>query len=134
MKRAASAPCIAAGLLPGKRAASARWRRVVVLAGAGLLASCVSALAADAAAPQPLHLLGIPVDFILFGATLLGVAVLHHHTLRVALAGLAAIVAYKFAFTSFQVGKAAAVALVMSFFGLIASVVYVRMSRASLER
>jgi raffinose/stachyose/melibiose transport system permease protein len=42
--------------------------------------------------------------------------------------------AYKFAFTSFQVGKAAAVALVMSFFGLVASVVYVRMSRASLER
>ena len=41
--------------------------------------------------------------------------------------------AYKFAFTSFQVGKAAAVALVMSFFGLIAAIVYVRMSRASLE-
>ncbi|SCM76335.1 Sugar-binding transport system permease protein [uncultured Pleomorphomonas sp.] len=41
--------------------------------------------------------------------------------------------AYKFAFTSFQVGKAAAVALVMCFFGLIASVVYVRISRASLE-
>lgn len=40
--------------------------------------------------------------------------------------------AYKFAFTSFQVGKAAAVALVMSFFGLIASIVYVHMSRASL--
>jgi raffinose/stachyose/melibiose transport system permease protein len=42
--------------------------------------------------------------------------------------------AYAFAFTSFQVGKAAAVALVMSFFGLLASLVYVRMSRASLER
>src|SRR5262245_10618333 len=42
--------------------------------------------------------------------------------------------AYAFAFTSFQVGKAAAVALVMSFFGLIASLVYVRRSRASLER
>lgn len=41
--------------------------------------------------------------------------------------------AYKFAFTSFQVGKAAAVALVMSFFGLVAAIVYVRMSRASLE-
>jgi raffinose/stachyose/melibiose transport system permease protein len=42
--------------------------------------------------------------------------------------------AYKFAFTSFQVGKAAAVALVMSFFGLLASIAYVWMSRASLER
>ena len=42
--------------------------------------------------------------------------------------------AYKFAFTSFQVGKAAAVALVMSFFGLLASIAYVAMSRSSLER
>lgn len=41
--------------------------------------------------------------------------------------------AYKFAFTSFQVGKAAAVALVMSFFGLIASIVYVWISRSSLD-
>ena len=41
--------------------------------------------------------------------------------------------AYKFAFTSFQVGKAAAVAMVMSFFGLLASLVYVRLSKSSLE-
>jgi len=41
--------------------------------------------------------------------------------------------AYAFAFTSFQVGKAATVALVMSFFGLVASIVYVRLSRAELE-
>ncbi|MEF2071984.1 carbohydrate ABC transporter permease [Consotaella aegiceratis] len=41
--------------------------------------------------------------------------------------------AYKFAFTSFQVGKAAAVALVMSFFGLLASLAYVRLSRSSIE-
>lgn len=41
--------------------------------------------------------------------------------------------AYKFAFTGFQVGKAAAVALVMSLLGLVASIVYVRLSRASLE-
>jgi raffinose/stachyose/melibiose transport system permease protein len=41
--------------------------------------------------------------------------------------------AYKFAFTSFQVGKAAAVALVMSFFGLLASIAYVAMSRSSIE-
>jgi len=35
----------------------------------------------------------------LFALPLLGVAVLHHHTLGVALAGLAAIVVYKLAFT-----------------------------------
>jgi raffinose/stachyose/melibiose transport system permease protein len=41
--------------------------------------------------------------------------------------------AYSFAFTSFQVGKAATVALVMSFFGLIASVVYVWISRSGFD-
>src|SRR6476661_1665274 len=53
---------------------------------------------------EPLYLLGIPVDFILFALTLLGVAVLHHHTLQVALTGLAAIVAYKLVFTGFKFG------------------------------
>jgi len=53
---------------------------------------------------EPLYLLGIPVDFILFALTLLGVAVLHHYTLQVALAGLAAIVAYKLVFTGFKFG------------------------------
>src|SRR6185436_12617855 len=38
------------------------------------------------------------------GVTLLGVALFHHHTLRVALIGLAAIVAYKVAFTGFKTG------------------------------
>jgi Na+/H+ antiporter NhaD/arsenite permease-like protein len=47
---------------------------------------------------------GIPVDFILFGLTLLGVALFHHHTLPVALGGLAAIIAYKLAFTGFKPG------------------------------
>jgi transposase len=35
----------------------------------------------------PILILGIPVDFILFGLTLLGVALFHHHTLPIALAG-----------------------------------------------
>jgi Na+/H+ antiporter NhaD/arsenite permease-like protein len=63
------------------------------------------ALAATAASgPEPLYLLGIPVDFILFALTLIGVAVLHHHTLPVALTGLAAITAYKVIFTGFKFG------------------------------
>jgi Na+/H+ antiporter NhaD/arsenite permease-like protein len=79
----------------------------MALAGALLAASCASALAADPASPPaaPLYFLGIPVDFILFGLTLLGVALFHHHTLRVALVGLAAIVAYKLAFTGFKLGS-----------------------------
>jgi Na+/H+ antiporter NhaD/arsenite permease-like protein len=36
-----------------------------------------------------------PVEFLLFGLTLLGVAVFHRHTLGIALAGLAAITAFK---------------------------------------
>jgi Na+/H+ antiporter NhaD/arsenite permease-like protein len=47
---------------------------------------------------------GIPIDFILFALTLLGVALFHHHTLPVALAGLAAISAYKIVFTGFKYG------------------------------
>jgi Na+/H+ antiporter NhaD/arsenite permease-like protein len=44
---------------------------------------------------------GIPIDFLLFGMTLIGVALLHRHTLYVALAGLGAIAAYKLVFTGF---------------------------------
>ena len=44
---------------------------------------------------------GVPVEFFLFAATLAGVAVFHHHTLRVALIGLAVITGYKLAFSSF---------------------------------
>jgi Na+/H+ antiporter NhaD/arsenite permease-like protein len=47
---------------------------------------------------------GVPVDFVLFAITLLGVALFHHHTLRVALTGLAAIVVYKLVFTGFKTG------------------------------
>jgi Na+/H+ antiporter NhaD/arsenite permease-like protein len=53
---------------------------------------------------EPLYLIGVPVDFILFGLTLLGVALFHHKTLQVALAGLAAITLYKLAFTGFKYG------------------------------
>jgi Na+/H+ antiporter NhaD/arsenite permease-like protein len=47
---------------------------------------------------------GIPIEFVLFALTLLGVAIFHHHTLRVALTGLAAIVFYKLVFTGFKTG------------------------------
>lgn len=45
---------------------------------------------------------GIPVDFILFASTLLGVALYHHHTLAVALTGLATITLYKLGFSDFH--------------------------------
>ena len=45
---------------------------------------------------------GIPLDFFLFGFTLLGVALFHHHTLKVALIGLAVITFYKLGFADFS--------------------------------
>src|SRR5690349_20259170 len=75
---------------------------------ATLLSSCVLMLAAAApcaAATAPLMLLGIPIDFVLFGITLAGVAIFHRHTLPVALTGLGAIVAYKLTFAGFKFGS-----------------------------
>jgi hypothetical protein len=37
----------------------------------------------------------IPIDFVLFAVPLLGVALFHHHTVRVAVGGLAVIALYK---------------------------------------
>ena len=69
------------------------WSGLPALRLAGIMLGLLvaSALPAVAAAPgassEPLYLFGIPVDFILFALTLLGVALFHHHTLYVALAG-----------------------------------------------
>lgn len=68
-----------------------------------LLVAAPSAAAAAAAGEAP-ELLGIPVEFILFALTLIGVAVFHHYTLRVALTGLAVVTLYKLGFTGFKTG------------------------------
>jgi len=69
--------------------------------GAGVIALIASDPARAADGPA---VLGVPVDFILFGMTLLGVALFHRHTLRVALAGLVIITSYKLGFTGFKTG------------------------------
>ncbi len=51
-----------------------------------------------------MELFGIPVDFILFALTLLGVALFHHYVLQVALTGLAVIAGYKILFAGFKTG------------------------------
>ena len=63
----------------------------------GLFAGAVVVAGACAA-------LGVPLDFVLFGLTLAGVALFHHHTLQVALVGLAVILAYKLGFAGFKTG------------------------------
>ena len=47
---------------------------------------------------------GIPVDFVLFGLTLLGVALFHRYVLQVALIGLGVIILYKLGFAGFKTG------------------------------
>ncbi len=48
---------------------------------------------------------GIPLDFILFAMTLLGVALFHDHTLHVGLTGMVTITLYKLLFTGFKAGE-----------------------------
>ena len=50
-------------------------------------------------------LFGAPVEFYLFGLTLLGVAVFHNRTLEVALLGLAAILIYQGVWGAFPTGR-----------------------------
>ncbi|MEH6951420.1 citrate transporter [Nitrobacter sp. NHB1] len=57
---------------------------------------------------DPILILGIPLDFILFGFILFGIALFHRHTLPIALIGLAAIVGYKIGFTGFKFGTGVA--------------------------
>jgi Na+/H+ antiporter NhaD/arsenite permease-like protein len=71
----------------------------------GTLFVGASAFAAEGAAgSEGFSVFGIPVEFILFAMTLIGVALFHHRTFLVAVSGLAAIVAYKFFVTGFHSG------------------------------
>jgi Na+/H+ antiporter NhaD/arsenite permease-like protein len=79
--------------------------RLLLLFAGMACSGCALAEAQRAAAPA---LAGIPVDFILFALTLAGVALFHHHTLKVALTGLAAITLYKLLFTGFAHGTGVA--------------------------
>jgi Na+/H+ antiporter NhaD/arsenite permease-like protein len=48
---------------------------------------------------------GIPIEFILFALTLLGVALFHNQTFYVALTGMTAVALYKIAVTGFKTGQ-----------------------------
>ena len=95
-----------------RRSRPASWvppRLQAAFAAALILALCIAPAAAAPAtgtySAQPVFVFGIPVDFILFGLTLLGVAIFHHKTLQVALTGLAVVTVYKLLFTGFRQGE-----------------------------
>lgn len=69
------------------------------LSGLALALFALPALAANGPA-----IAGIPIDFILFALTLLGVALFHNATLYVALTGAVTIALYKIIFTGFKTG------------------------------
>jgi len=86
-----------------------RFRHLCPTLAAGvliLLAAVVASPAfADGFERPPLPTVGgVPVDFLLFGATLIGVALFHHATLQVAATGLAVITLYNVFFSSFKHG------------------------------
>jgi Na+/H+ antiporter NhaD/arsenite permease-like protein len=78
-------------------------RMVMTALSAAMLSS--TAFASSGEHPA---IIGIPVDFMLFALTLLGVALFHKHTLRMALTGLAVITLYKLGFTGFKTGDGVA--------------------------
>ena len=72
---------------------------------AGTAASTAASAAARTAANATRPLLaGVPVDFLLFAAVLLGVALWHRHTLAVALSGAVGITLYQLTVTGFKAG------------------------------
>lgn len=74
--------------------------------GAGLLPALLMpqlAFAAGAVRTAP-ALFGIPVEFFLFGTILLGIALFHNQTFRVAVIGVSVIIVYKLIFTGFPAG------------------------------
>ena len=71
----------------------------------GCLAALVLSMTAlPASAGELVMVAGIPLDFVLFALTLLGVALFHNHTLYVGLTGMVTITLYKLLFTGFKTG------------------------------
>lgn len=73
------------------------------LRASALLIGALLAPAAAMAADRP-GIAGVPLDFIGFALVLVGVALLHHHALKVAVGGALAISLYQWLFTGFKTG------------------------------
>jgi Na+/H+ antiporter NhaD/arsenite permease-like protein len=73
-----------------------------------LPAFAADAVVNGAPATNLLYVAGIPLDFILFGLVLLGVALFHKYTLQVAVTGVIVISLYKIFVTGFKTGPGVA--------------------------
>ncbi len=80
------------------------WNLRPILVVAVLLLWSLPAVAEGFERPPLPMVAGIPVDFVLFAMTLIGVALFHHYTLQVALTGLTVISLYNILFSSFKHG------------------------------
>jgi uncharacterized membrane protein len=84
---------------------------------------------------EPILPFGIPFDFVLLAATLLGIAIFHRHALPIALAGLVSITAYKLSFTGFKegVGLAGLAGHLIDEFSLLANLLLLLMGLCALS-
>lgn len=80
-------------------------RRRAILIASGLLIAAALVTTVAPASQGAAYLFGIPVEFVLFGLMLTGVALLHEHALGVSLTGLALILGYEALVTSFPTGE-----------------------------
>jgi Na+/H+ antiporter NhaD/arsenite permease-like protein len=80
------------------------WKLRPILVVATLLMWSLPAVAESFERPPIPMVAGIPIDFLLFATTLLGVALFHNKTLQVALTGLSVITLYNLFFSSFKHG------------------------------
>lgn len=78
------------------------WRGVVAVALSSLATAALAS--PESSQVNVIEIAGIPVDFVLFALTLLGVALFHNRTFEVALTGLTTIALYKIVFTGFKTG------------------------------
>ena len=70
-----------------------------------MLAIAVAAVVGRPSNAEDIAVLGVPLDFVIFGITLIGVAVFHNRTLQVAVTGLAVVTLYKLFVTGFATGS-----------------------------
>ena len=95
---------VARGARRGALAVAPLMALVVILVAAFAAAATPAIAAGSLPAGEPPAVLGVPVEFLLFAATLLGIALFHRQALAASLLGLAAITTFKLRFTGFKAG------------------------------